>query len=145
MKYYKQLKVVVILSAIVCIGIAAMDPPVINADFKNLQVLPKNIHKDTLDKIMDGFCAGLNVDCKYCHSSDATGKMEYEKDDRSEKEIARLMIRMNMEINKNYFHFNDDDKEKEKLTATQLLQPVTCYTCHRGEPRPVDTVTTRKN
>jgi hypothetical protein len=46
---------------------------------------------------------------------------------------------MNIDINKNYFHFNLEDKEKEKLTATQLLQPVTCYTCHRGSPQPLRT------
>jgi Photosynthetic reaction centre cytochrome C subunit len=142
MKNYKQLKVVAFLSIVVCIGIAAIKPPV-SQDFKNLQVLPKNIHKDTLDKIMESFVTALDVTCKYCHVSDAGNKMEYEKDDKSEKEIARLMIRMNLDINKKYFHFADDETEKEKLTVTQLLQPVTCFTCHRGEPRPVDTLTIR--
>ncbi|HMI77414.1 MAG TPA: c-type cytochrome [Ferruginibacter sp.] len=140
MKNYKKIKVVSILAIFICIGIAAVKPPA-HEDFKNLQILLKNIHKDTLDKIMDSFTVGLNVDCKYCHVSDATNKMEYEKDDKPEKEIARLMIRMNIDINKNYFHFNDDEKEKAKLTATQLLRPVTCYTCHRGEARPVDSLT----
>ncbi|HMK04994.1 MAG TPA: c-type cytochrome [Ferruginibacter sp.] len=142
MKNYKQLKVIAILAVVICFGIAAIKPPV-NEDFKNLQVLPKNIHTDTLDKIMESFTIGLKVDCKYCHVSGTTNKMEYEKDDKPEKEIARLMIRMNMDINKKYFHFTDDEKEKDNLTVTQLLQPVTCFTCHRGEPRPVDSLATR--
>jgi hypothetical protein len=36
---------------------------------KNLKVLPKNISKEDLDKVMDGFKASLGVRCNYCHAS----------------------------------------------------------------------------
>ena len=55
--------------------------------------------------------------------------MEFEKDAKPEKEIARKMMLMTMDINKNYFQFNED------VTAAQV-QAVTCYTCHKEEPRP---------
>ena len=132
MRTYKKIKVITILCAFICIGIAAIKPPV-NDKFKNLQVLPKNISEDSLDKIMDVFTNGLGVNCKYCHvENKGTYKMEFEKDDKSEKEIARLMLRMTFDINKKYFHFN----EEEKMDSV-MLQPVTCFTCHRKEPRPV--------
>ena len=130
MKSYKKLKVLFVLSVFIFIGIAAVKQPV-NEQFKNLQVLPKNITADSLDKIMDGFTAGLGVNCDYCHVyNKAIYKMEFEKDDKSEKEIARHMMLMTMDINKKYFQFN------ETVTAEQV-QAVTCITCHRREPRPV--------
>ncbi len=133
MKSYKKFKVIAVLAAFIYIGIAAVKPPS-NDKFKNLQVLPKNISEDSLDKIMDSFSNGLGVNCKYCHvHNKTTDNMEFEKDDRPEKEIARLMIRMTIDINKKYFHFN----EAEKVDTTIMLQPVTCFTCHRKVPRPV--------
>ena len=129
MKSYKKIKVLFVLSVFIFIGIAAVKQPV-NEQFKNLQVLPKNITADSLDKIMDGFTAGLGVNCGYCHVyNKAIYKMEFEKDDKSEKEIARKMILMTMDINKKYFQFN------ETITADQV-QAVTCFTCHKREPRP---------
>ncbi len=132
MKNYKKIKVLSILSLFICFGIAAVKPTV-KEEFKNLQVLPKTISADSLDRIMDRFTNGLGVNCKYCHVENKVTKlMEFEKDDKSEKEIARLMLRMTFDINKKYFHFNEAAK-----TDTVLLQPVTCFTCHRKEPRPV--------
>ena len=132
MKSYKKFKVIAVLAAFIYIGIAAVKPPS-NDKFKNLQVLPKNISEDSLDKIMDSFTNGLGVNCKYCHVHNKTpDKMEFEKDDKPEKEIARLMLRMTIDINKKYFHFNEEEK-----ADTILLRPVTCFTCHRKEPRPV--------
>ncbi|MEO6252670.1 MAG: c-type cytochrome [Ferruginibacter sp.] len=129
MKNYTQLKVIGILSVFIFIGIAAVKQPV-NENFKNLQVLPKNISTDSLDKLMDGYNAMLGVDCKFCHVRDKKADtLMFDKDDRSEKEIARNMIRMTMDINKKYFQFN------ETVTAQQV-QAVTCYTCHQGKPMP---------
>jgi hypothetical protein len=130
MKSYKKLKVLSVLAVFIFIGIAAVKQPV-NEEFKNLQVLPKNITTDSLDKIMDGFTVGLGVNCKYCHYRDKKAdSLIYERDDKPEKEIARKMMLMTMEINEKYFHFNEDIKTNE-------IQAVTCNTCHRGEPRPV--------
>ena len=129
MKSFKKLKVLSALAAFVFIGIAAVKQPV-NENFKNLQVLPKNITTDSLDKIMDGFNASLGVDCKFCHvKALKADTLIFEKDDKSEKEIARKMMLMTMDINKNYFQFN------ENVTAAQV-QAVTCYICHKGKVIP---------
>jgi len=127
---FKKIKVLSALAAFVFIGIAAVKQPT-NVEFKNLQVLPKNISADSLDKIMDGFTVSMGKDdCNYCHVKDKlTNTIIYEKDDKPEKEIARNMMRMTMDINKKYFQFN------EEVTAAQV-QAVTCYTCHKGQPIP---------
>ena len=138
MRSYKKIKVLVVLSAFIFIGVAAVKQPAKNDKFKNLQVLPKNITEDSLDKIMDGFTAGLGVDCKYCHvRNKVADTLIYEKDDKSEKEIARNMLRMTMDINEKYFHFNEEIKSSE-------IQAVSCMTCHRKEPRPVIETGTKK-
>ena len=113
------------MAIFVFIGLAAVKQP-INNNFKNLQVLPKNITADSLDRIMDGFNAMLGVNCKYCHYKDKTADtLIFDRDDKPEKEIARKMMRMTMDINKNYFQFNEE-------VTTVLIQAVTCYTCHKG-------------
>ena len=125
----KKLKVLFSLAVFIIIGIAAVKQPE-NLKFKNLQVLPKNITADSLDRIMDGFNASLKVDCKFCHVKDKNSDaLIMEKDDKPEKEIARNMMRMTMDINKKYFQFN------EEVNAAQV-QAVTCYTCHKGQPIP---------
>jgi hypothetical protein len=125
----KKLKVLAALAAFVFIGIAAVKQPV-NLEFKNLQVLPKDIRPDSLDKIMDGFNQSLGVNCAFCHvENKVLQQLEADKDTKPEKEIARKMMRMTMDINKNYFQFN------EEATAAKI-QAVTCYTCHKGQPIP---------
>ena len=84
----KKLKVLSVLAAFIFTGIAAVKQPV-NEKFKNLQVLPKNITTDSLDKIMDGFNVQLGVDCNYCHVKDKKAdSLIFDKDDKPEKEIA---------------------------------------------------------
>jgi len=137
MKWKNKFTVLVVLSLIILIGVAAVKQPV-NENFKNLQVLPKNITNDSLDRIMDGFNNMLGVDCKYCHYHDKKADtLIFDKDDKPEKEIARNMMRMTMDINKKYFQFN------ETVTADQV-QAVTCFTCHRGEPMPADKRTNKQ-
>jgi hypothetical protein len=128
MKSYKKLIALVALFAFFFTGIAAIEEPA--SDFKNLQVLPKNIKADSLDKIMGGFNEQLGVDCGFCHFKDKKADtLIFDNDDKSEKEITRKMMRMTMDINKNYFQFN------EEVTTAQI-QAVTCYTCHKGKPTP---------
>lgn len=130
MKAYKKLKVIAVLSGFILVAVAAVDQPPQADKFKNLQVLPKNISEDSLNRIMDGFTESLGVDCRYCHTRDKKADtLIYDKDDKAEKEIARNMMRMTTDINEKYFHFNEDVKAGE-------VQAVTCYTCHRGEPMP---------
>lgn len=125
MRSFKKLKVIAVLALFISIGIAAVKQPA-NERFKNLQVLPKNITADSLDKIMDGFNDNLGVNCKYCHYNDKKADtLIFDSDEKSEKQIARKMMLMTVDINKNYFQFN------ETVTAAQV-QAVTCYTCHKG-------------
>lgn len=111
------------------IGMAAMRSPA-NDHFKNLKVLPKNISEDSLFRLMDIYNESLGVSCDYCHVKDKKADtMMFANDGKSEKEIARNMITMNMEINEKYFRFN----------GAPTLTPVTvikCITCHRGQPMP---------
>jgi hypothetical protein len=128
MKINNSFIVIAALSAITAVA-AAFVPHPREDGFKNLKVLPKNITAKELDKIMDGFNEGLGVKCGYCHSKNAdTKEFEFEKDTKSEKEMARKMIVMTNDINHKYFPQDNN------------VQAVSCYTCHHGNPMPaVDT------
>lgn len=98
--------------------------------FKNLQVLPKDISKDSLDEIMDGFKAALGVKCGFCHAFDSsTRKLNFSSDVKEEKGIARYMMKMTAGINSTYFNF-------EKSTRPDTITIIKCQTCHRGNPHP---------
>jgi photosynthetic reaction center cytochrome c subunit len=83
--------------------------------FKNVQVL-KDIPADQLLPSMDFIASSLGVRCNHCHVR------PFEKDEKKEKATARQMITMMMNLNKGSFEGKRD---------------VTCYTCHRGAPKPV--------
>ncbi len=128
----KMLVVIFLMTAITCIATSfttTKTKPNFD-DHKNLQVLPKNISDDSLDMIMDGFKAALNVKCSFCHVRNvAEDKWDFASDDKPEKEIARHMLRMTMAINANYFNFDSS-------TRTDTISIVTCATCHRGTQHP---------
>jgi len=98
---------------------------------KNLKVLPKNISKEDLDKVMDGFKASLGVRCNYCHASvkDNPRKMDFASDDNVKKEVARDMMRMTAKINKKYF--------QKTIKDGNGLVEISCTTCHNGKAEPV--------
>ncbi len=112
--------------------------------FKNLQILPKDISHDDLDSVMHYFTASLGVKCGYCHVGDpATRKMDFSKDDKPEKLIARKMMLMTIDINKNHFQQIAEQMDSGKMAmptdtsaVSYMLKYVTCYTCHRGDPHP---------
>jgi len=115
-------------------------------EWKNLQILPKNISEDGLDSVMHHFTAALNVKCNYCHARNSqTNKMDFASDDKPEKQIARKMMLLAIDINKNHFEqieesMNDGmDQPKDTAAVSYMLKYVTCYTCHRGEPHPANT------
>lgn len=83
--------------------------------FKNIQVL-QGTPADQVVVGMHLIEGALGVDCEYCHVAN-----DFPKDDKEPKETARKMIRMVMDLNKNSF------------SGQQI---VTCYTCHRGSPKP---------
>ena len=84
--------------------------------FKNIQVL-KGIPADQLIPAMQFISASLGVDCEFCHDHEAM-----DSDDKKPKKIARQMMTMMFNIDKNNF-----DGRLE----------VTCYSCHRGAAKPV--------
>jgi photosynthetic reaction center cytochrome c subunit len=86
--------------------------------FKNIQVL-KDIPADQLIPAMQFMSTSLGVECEFCHV-----EHDRDKDDKKTKQIARKMIEMMITINADNF-----DGERK----------VTCYSCHRGAVRPIDT------
>lgn len=115
--------------------------------WQNLQILPQDISKNDLDSIMDHFTASLGVKCGFCHVKNIElDKMEFAKDDKPEKHIARKMMLLAIDINKNHFQaieeeMDHDDNKRDKMTIDSveyMLQYVTCYTCHQGKERPVN-------
>ncbi|HWC95144.1 MAG TPA: c-type cytochrome [Candidatus Sulfopaludibacter sp.] len=80
---------------------------------KNLKILKD----ENIGQIMQGFRAALGVQCTECHVQG-----NFASDENPKKDVARHMITMVAEINKNF----PDGKEH-----------VTCYTCHRGAVAPL--------
>ena len=85
--------------------------------FHNIQAL-KGVPAPQLQQVMALFTGALGVKCGYCHTN------PFEKDDRPAKQTARQMIQMVFDLNRGNFGGKD---------------AITCYTCHRGKPKP-DTV-----
>lgn len=133
----KSLVTLLALAAIVFIGTASMTPP--KNTFKNLQVLPQDITKEQLDTVMHSYTKALKVSCKFCHTPQEdsiqaepknTGRPDFAAD-YPMKEFARKMMRMTIDINTNYFHY-------DTITPPVFLKVVTCNTCHRGNPSPIN-------
>jgi hypothetical protein len=85
--------------------------------FKNIQVW-KETPANELIPAMHLIEGQTGMDCTYCHVEDAR-----DKDDKKPKETARRMMRMMDSLNQMYFNGQ---------------QVITCYTCHRGKPMPVN-------
>ena len=132
MKSWNFIILLISFGAILIIDIAAVDrDDATNNDYQNLQVLPKDISSRDLQHIMvDEFQDGLGVGCSYCHANQKeTILLNYASDEKPEKEIARQMMKMTLDLNKNYFGI-------EKPELGNIMMPVTCATCHRGSPHP---------
>jgi hypothetical protein len=131
MLFGKKTLVAIIAGLFMLAGIAATNPPEA-PKYKNLKILPKNISKEDLDKVMDHFKAALGVKCSFCHapSKDTAQKWpDFASDDKPEKLIARKMMKMTSKINKKFF----SDNKNEQGVAVPAVE---CMTCHRGSPHP---------
>src|SRR6476620_11917766 len=96
----RKLFTVLALVAFVLMGfVASHEPP---AEYTNLKVLPKNISKQQLDKVMDEFKDALGVKCSFCHvhKKDNPREWDFPSDEKTEKTVARKMIAMSNKINK---------------------------------------------
>ncbi len=91
--------------------------------FKNIQLLKGVPAGQLIDIMRVGFSRSLGVRCNYCHVMG-----EWEKDDKSDKQVARDMMRMTSTIN------------NQLLPGIKNLMSdkpqVTCATCHRGQEQP---------
>jgi len=132
MRVSKKYGVIGALGIVVIAGIAAVPAPA--NEYKNLKVLPKDISTKDLSRIMiDDFEDGLGVSCGFCHAEEKDShKLDYASDEKPEKEIARLMMKMTLDVNEKYF------QTTHPMIGDSTLS-ITCITCHRGQPRPGDT------
>lgn len=87
---------------------------------KNIKVL-KGLPQFQLIPVMNFFSASLGVRCNFCHVNN-NGVWAYDADEKPEKDRAREMIAMVLNVNKTTFKGGTE---------------VSCYTCHRGTRNPV--------
>lgn len=96
---------------------------------KNIQVL-KGLPESQLFLLMNFVAVSLGVQCNHCHVDQGkdprTGRTKWvwESDDKPVKQKAREMMRMVLSI-----------KANAKIDFRE--NPVTCYTCHRGQKTPM--------
>src|SRR6266513_6309502 len=87
---------------------------------KNIKVLT-GMPQSQLIPVMNFFAASMGRRCNFCHVNN-NGQWDYAADTKPEKNTAREMIKMVLDINKTNF--------KGQLQ-------VSCYTCHRGRNQPL--------
>lgn len=134
----QAVRTVLLLAALsACVGqgsrpTAGAAPTEQAGEYKNLQVLPKDIGHDEMLAIMRGFSNSLGVRCTHCHVPYAGAppdSLNFAADDREAKEVARGMMRMVQAIN------GDLLPDIDRLGDTPMA--IGCMTCHRGAPRPL--------
>src|SRR6202171_5300079 len=87
--------------------------------FRNIKVL-NGMPQSQLYPAMRFMAASLGFQCGSCHVF-KNGQLDSAADDKPEKQTARAMIKMVLDINKNF---------------AQGDPTVSCYTCHRGRTSP---------
>jgi len=134
-------RLVPVLVLAVAMPVGAQQPP------QNLKVLPKDIPRPELTRIMRGFTQSLGVRCEYCHSlkdgvTPAPGApielsmLDFPSDAKATKEKARFMLRVTDSLNRVVLAALPDRRDP--------AVNVTCLTCHRMLPVPttIETVLT---
>jgi Photosynthetic reaction centre cytochrome C subunit len=118
-----------VLVSIIGLCVAAIKAP--EEKKRNLKVLPRNISNEKLDSIMHSYNIALGVKCNFCHvaAKNAIDSLDFASDAEPMKANARKMMRMVIDLNKNYFWFNRND-------TAEYLNTVKCKTCHRGAEFP---------
>jgi len=100
---------------------------------KNLQVLPKDMTTQQVLGVMRTFTGGLGVMCDHCHVS----QQDRASDDKPPKLVARKMLAMVLAINKDYLKDIGEPLPEPATPSPLPPMKVTCYTCHRGELKPL--------
>ncbi len=99
-------------------------------EFTNLKVLPEDISRRDLTRVMRGFALGLGVRCTYCHEGEEGrpfSEYDFPSDDKPEKRKARFMLEM-------VKYLNEERLPGLNEVASRVDPPlrVECVTCHRG-------------
>jgi hypothetical protein len=111
-------------AAMVLRSIAGRETQPAESVFKNIKIF-QGVPAGRLVNIMNmGFGRSLGVSCGFCH---VPGK--WDLDDKEEKNTARLMFAMVQTINRDYMSKVPTDRGSPPV--------VNCFTCHRGNPRPM--------
>jgi hypothetical protein len=93
------------------------------AVFKNIRIL-NGVPAGSLLKIMEiGYSRSLGVSCVHCHVAG-----QFEKDDKTAKQITRDMSKMSHTINFDLLRNILGLKDREPV--------INCTTCHRGQLKP---------
>ena len=112
-------------AAMVLRSIAGRENQPAESVFKNIKIF-KGVPASRLVNIMNmGFGRSLGVSCGFCH---VPGK--WDLDDKAEKNTARLMFAMVQTINRDYI-------SKVPVDSGGPRPVVNCFTCHRGNSRPM--------
>jgi hypothetical protein len=99
---------------------------------RNLKVLPDTWSNQQIQALMRTFNESLGVQCDHCHQPNpkapppAAGRgpqLDHSLDGKPEKDIAREMIRLTVNLNETAMKVGD----------TSVAEKVSCFTCHRGE------------
>ena len=101
-------------------GGTAQKPLMADDVFKNIQVL-RGVPVREFMQTMGFFAASLSLNCVDCHIGESAGSWPRYADDTPLKQTARKMVVMVRVLNQGSF---------------AGARKVTCYTCHRGSPRP---------
>src|SRR5207253_147583 len=87
---------------------------------KNIKVL-NGMPASQFIPVMNYFASSLGRRCNFCHVNN-NGQWDYASDTKPEKNTAREMIKLVLDTN--------------KTLAGLKLDPIACYTCHRGRNSP---------
>lgn len=99
---------------------------------KNLKVLPDDTN---LRVVMRAYAGALGVECEFCHvgRDPATGRDgDRASDANPMKDVARSMIKMNMDLNEKYLAMLPKGVPNVDADAK-----IDCGTCHQGHSKPV--------
>jgi hypothetical protein len=102
-------------------------PAATGAQEKTVEQVEKNIKVLTgmpasqFIPVMNYFASSMGRRCNFCHVNNQ-GQWDYASDAKPEKNTAREMIRLVLDTN--------------KTLAGLKLDPIACYTCHRGRNTP---------
>lgn len=131
--------VLAVLALLACPGARsalAQGPPGEAEKPMNLQVLPKDISRDDLERTMRQISAALGVRCNHCHAWAKGGEgLDFASDARDEKKTARTMLQMTRALNTDWL--------TRVMSEDGGQMQASCVMCHRGSerpPRPLDQI-----